>query len=193
VRACAWLGPHRPPHAVAQCHLTLATPNNRLVAEVTLDEQEMRDALSSGFRQVRSRAIHVLAFTGSFNQRQCSTSLHFKTSPALQVAGFIFGRNKPAVGNGASETVVGARPSPGMLGPARRQRAGVLRWRDGAWLCLFQAMTSPVVLEERAEDGKKIHKGSGEKIAMCAALPVPHLLQQAPLRGVLPWQPVQCV
>ena len=31
---------------------------------------------------------------------------------------------------------------------------------------LCQAMTSPVVLEER-EDGKRIEKGSGEKIAMC--------------------------
>ncbi len=52
----------------AQCHLTLTTPDIRLVAEVTLDEQEMRDALSSGFRQVRSRARHVLAFTSSFKQ-----------------------------------------------------------------------------------------------------------------------------
>ena len=98
------------------------------------------------------------------------------------MAGFIFGRNKPAVGNGASETVVGARLSPGMLGPARNQRTGVLWWHDGAWLCFSQAMTSPVVLEERAEDGKKIHKGSGEKIAMYAALPVPHPLQQAPCK-----------
>lgn len=29
-------------------------------------------------------------------------------------------------------------------------------------------MTSPVVLEER-EEGKRIHKGDGEKIAMCVA------------------------
>ena len=32
---------------------------------------------------------------------------------------------------------------------------------------LCQAMTSPVVLEER-EDGARIQKGDGEKIAMCA-------------------------
>ena len=43
---------------------------------MTLDEPEMRAALSSGFRQV---------------------------------AGFIFGKNKPTGGNGASETVVRAR------------------------------------------------------------------------------------
>ena len=49
---------------------------SQLVAEVTLDEPEMRAALSSGFRQV---------------------------------AGFIFGKNKPAGGNSASETVVRAR------------------------------------------------------------------------------------
>ena len=55
--------------------VTLFLLGAQLVAEVTLDEPEMRAALSSGFRQV---------------------------------AGFIFGKNRPAGGNGATETVVRA-------------------------------------------------------------------------------------
>ncbi|KAK9846423.1 hypothetical protein WJX81_003525 [Elliptochloris bilobata] len=85
----------------------------QLVAEVSLDEEEMRAALSSGFRQV---------------------------------AGFIFGKNKPAAGNGASETV--AMTSPVVL----EEREDNKRIHKGGGEKI--AMTSPVATDMREEGGR---------------------------------------